>query len=549
VTLRALAWSALGAGLAYLLFRVIDVASTFEFMLGRNWVDPALNATVVEVIQFRVEQAIRLSFPFLLLGVELAVVLDHALFVAVYRKRAAVRSDDSAETVTPYVTILIPAFDEPLDVLAATLRAAAAIDYPRERFAVLLLDDLGDPQRNTLIAELASASGGCNLQIHSRVTGGGSRRAFKAGNLNFGVASSPPATEHFLLLDADQVCLPSILRDLVPYTHAERFGFVQAPQTYRSALAADAAPLLIDAWDRPCREFHLVTQAYRAHHGATMLTGTNALISAAALRSIGGFDEHTVTEDIATGAELQARNFASAFHPAPVAHGLVPAALHDILRQRLRWAQGSFQLLLRAPRLAPRLGVARTLSYASGIAHFLVPSLTLAIALLPPAVLFFHINAALYYSSRAVLMLLVFAVLRHAAREAAYRKHVVERAASAYMSLVLAPVYLWGLCSVVVAAMAKRDLRFVTTPKGAPSTRAVRDRVFVVIFLVIAVLNASAVLAMSSRLLDAGYPLNSALFDYAGIFVLAAYFVVCGLSVLVFPTQTSVTGPPRAARP
>jgi hypothetical protein len=98
-------------------------------------------------------------------------------------------------------------------------------------------------------------------------------------------------------------------------------------------------------------------------------------------------------------------------------------------------------------------------------------------------------------------------------------------------------VYLWGLFSVIASALLGRELRFVTTPKGPPSTRSTRDRVFVAIPLVIAALNATAVLVMSARLIDSEYPLRNALFDYAGIFVLATYFVACGLSVVVFPTQ------------
>jgi hypothetical protein len=61
--------------------------------------------------------------------------------------------------------------------------------------------------------------------------------------------------------------------------------------------------------------------------------------------------------------------------------------------------------------------------------------------------------------------------------------------------------------------------------------------VFLTIPLVMAGLNTSAVLAMGARLIDTGYPLRSALFDYAGIFVLATYFAVCGASVLMFPTD------------
>ncbi len=62
----------------------------------------------------------------------------------------------------------------------------------------------------------------------------------------------------------------------------------------------------------------------------------------------------SVTEDMATAMRLHALGWKSAFHPEILAHGLAPEDLQSALSQRLRWAQGTFQVLLRENPLTKR---------------------------------------------------------------------------------------------------------------------------------------------------------------------------------------------------
>ena len=55
----------------------------------------------------------------------------------------------------------------------------------------------------------------------------------------------------------------------------------------------------------------------------------------------------SVTEDMATAMRLHALGWKSVFHPEVLAHGLAPEDLRSALNQRLRWAQGTLQVLLR----------------------------------------------------------------------------------------------------------------------------------------------------------------------------------------------------------
>ena len=55
----------------------------------------------------------------------------------------------------------------------------------------------------------------------------------------------------------------------------------------------------------------------------------------------------SVTEDMATAMRLHGLGWRSVYHHEILAHGLAPEDLRTMLTQRLRWAQGTMQVLLR----------------------------------------------------------------------------------------------------------------------------------------------------------------------------------------------------------
>ena len=55
----------------------------------------------------------------------------------------------------------------------------------------------------------------------------------------------------------------------------------------------------------------------------------------------------SVTEDMATAMRLHAFGWRSVFHHEILAEGLAPEDLGTMLHQRLRWAQGTLQVMLR----------------------------------------------------------------------------------------------------------------------------------------------------------------------------------------------------------
>lgn len=103
---------------------------------------------------------------------------------------------------------------------------------------------------------------------------------------------------------------------------------------------------------------------------------------------------NSVTEDMATCMRVHAAGWRTAYHHEVLAHGLAPLDMASMLTQRLRWAQGTIQVMLSEnPLLKKGLTVPQRLmywatmwSYFSGfaaIAYFTAPALYLAFAVMP----------------------------------------------------------------------------------------------------------------------------------------------------------------------
>jgi cellulose synthase (UDP-forming) len=72
----------------------------------------------------------------------------------------------------------------------------------------------------------------------------------------------------------------------------------------------------------------------------------------------------SVTEDMATAMRLHAMGWKSVYHHELLARGLAPEDLRTMLQQRLRWAQGTIQVMLRENPLAQKgLSIGQRLMY------------------------------------------------------------------------------------------------------------------------------------------------------------------------------------------
>jgi cellulose synthase (UDP-forming) len=197
----------------------------------------------------------------------------------------------------------------------------------------------------------------------------------------------------------------------------------------------------------------------------------------------------SVTEDMATAMRLHALGWKSVYHHEVLAVGLAPEDLRSALSQRLRWAQGTIQVMLREnPLIQPGLTLAQRAlyfgtmwSYLSGFAavvYLLAPVLYLLFGLMP--VRAFSVDFFSHLLPWLVVNQILFAFIGWG---------LATRRGQQY-SLALFPVWLKAVTTTVGNVYFGRELGFVVTPKTRQSAAALRliwPQVLVMALLVIAI--------------------------------------------------------------
>ena len=167
------------------------------------------------------------------------------------------------------VDVFIATYNEPIDLVMTTARAAKAITYPHRTW---VLDDGNRPE----MREAAEAEG-IGWLTRSADWAGMPRHA-KAGNLNNALLSTDG--EFMLILDADQVPLPEILDRTLGYFTDEKMALVQTPQWFVNVPEDDPlgsqAPL-----------FYGPIQQGKDGWNSAFFCGSNAVIRREALMQLG----------------------------------------------------------------------------------------------------------------------------------------------------------------------------------------------------------------------------------------------------------------------
>ena len=214
----------------------------------------------------------------------------------------------------------------------------------------------------------------------------------------------------------------------------------------------------------------------------------------------------SVTEDMATSMRLHGMGWKSAYHHETLAIGLAPEDLGTALKQRLRWAQGTMQVLLRENPLVQRgMSLAQRLmyfstmwSYLSGfaaIAYFAAPVIFLVFGVLPVSTTAFEFF--LRFLPFIIASQVLFAVTGRG----------ISTWRGQQYSLALFPVWIWACTTAVANVYFQRPLDFVVTEKtrqGGSNWKLIRLQIIVAAILAIA-----AVVGIVRLILGFGEPVGT----------------------------------------
>jgi cellulose synthase (UDP-forming) len=321
-----------------------------------------------------------LSIPLFLLEVHAALGLG--LFTFSLWDVDRLPASHPVDTPAGRVAVLIPTYNEGLEVLMPTVAAAMAMHVEHETW---VLDDGDRPA----VAQLAEELGARYL---TRPT----HEHAKAGNLNH--ALTIVDADYIAVLDADHVATPDFLTRTLGYFDDPGVALVQTPQEFYNVdsfeheaggvnQAASGAPA--DAGQRFHEQvlFYRILQPGKNRWGGAFWCGTGAVLRVAALRDVGGVATDTITEDIHTTIRLHRRGWRTVYHNEVLARGLAASDAATYQLQRHRWGTGAMQVLrTENPLVVTGLTVPQRLTYAATLLGWFDAWRSLGYLLLPAIV-------------------------------------------------------------------------------------------------------------------------------------------------------------------
>jgi cellulose synthase (UDP-forming) len=274
-------------------------------------------------------------------------------------RRAPVALPDSPEE-WPHIDVLIPTYNEPLDVVRYTALGALNMDWPADKLHVYILDD---GRRKEFEQFAFEADIGYKIRPDNKHA--------KAGNINTALKSMN--SPYVAIFDCDHVPTRSFLQMTMGWMLRDsKLAMLQTPHHFYSP----------DPFERNLGQFHIIPNEGELFYGivqdgndfwnATYFCGSCAVLRRAALDEIGGIAVETVTEDAHTSLRMQMNGWGTAYINIPQAAGLATERLSAHVGQRIRWARGMIQILRTDnPLFAPGLKFPQRLCYFNAMAHFL----------------------------------------------------------------------------------------------------------------------------------------------------------------------------------
>lgn len=244
------------------------------------------------------------------------------------------------------VSVHLPCYAEPPEVVQATMDRLAALDY--RNFEVLVCDN--NTKDEALWRPLEAYCARLNAKLgceRFRFFHVAPLAGAKAGALNFCLEKMAQDTDVVAVVDADYLARPGFLARLIPFFDDPAIGYVQTPHDYRGY---HESPYL-DACYWEYMPNNKVDMPGVSEYGGAFTIGTMCLLRAEGLRKAGGWAEWCLTEDSEISVRLRAVGYEGVYLSETFGRGLIPETFEDYKKQRFRWTAGPVQQLRRHWRL------------------------------------------------------------------------------------------------------------------------------------------------------------------------------------------------------
>jgi cellulose synthase/poly-beta-1,6-N-acetylglucosamine synthase-like glycosyltransferase len=278
-----------------------------------------------------------LLFPYFLVMIVLAVYGIHRYTMCWYYFKFRKRHNPDPPRhfdELPNITVQLPIFNEQF-VIDRLIEAVCAMDYPREKLEIQVLDDSTDETTEVAssIVERYAALGHPIVYIHRS-----NRHGFKAGALDAGLKVAKG--EFIAIFDADFVPPTDWLMRVIHHFAEPEIGMVQTRWTHLNrdySLLTQIEAILLDG--------HFVLE-----HGSRArarqffnFNGTAGMWRRQAITDAGGWQHDTLTEDTDLSYRSQMAGWKFKYLPEIECPAELPIEMTAFKTQQARWAKGLIQ--------------------------------------------------------------------------------------------------------------------------------------------------------------------------------------------------------------
>jgi exo-beta-1,3-glucanase (GH17 family)/cellulose synthase/poly-beta-1,6-N-acetylglucosamine synthase-like glycosyltransferase len=424
----------------------------------------------------------------------------------------------------PKVSIHIPAYFEPPEMLKQTLDALAQLDYPNFE-CVVIINNTPDPAFTQPIQDHCRELGERFKFINAEKVQG-----FKAGALRIAMERTAADAEIIGIIDADYVVTPDWLKDLVPAFDDPRVGLVQAPQEHRDGDRS----LMHYIMNGEYAGFFDIGMVQRNEYNGIIVHGTMCLIRRAAMDMAGGWSSDTICEDSDLGLEIMEHGWLTHYTNTRYGFGLLPDTYEAFKKQRHRWAYGGFQIIKKHwRRFMPgnsRLSQDQKREFGLGWLNWLgAESLGVVVAILNliwvPIVAFADIAIP---DKILTLPIIASFIVTLAHFLTLYRLRVKINVWQMLGAMIAAMSVQWTVCRAVAQGLITEHLAFNRTSKGGLTMMSVEFQAFWEAVIGVLLLIGAGVLVASNS-----FRQITEIYIFAGVLVLQSLPFLAAVAIAI----------------
>ncbi len=231
----------------------------------------------------------------------------------------------------PFVTIQLPVYNE-LYVVDRLIDAVAAIDYPKDKLEIQILDDSTDETSAIIASKVALLQ---QKHISIQHIQRKNRDGFKGGALKHGLALAKG--EFFAVFDADFLPSKDFLKRTIPFFSDQSIGMVQTKWGHinkNTSLLSNLQAIALDG------HFSIEQQGRNAAGYFINFNGTAGVWRKQTIIDAGNWQSDTLTEDLDLSYRAQMKGWKFTYLEDFITPAELPPFLSALKSQQFRWTKG-----------------------------------------------------------------------------------------------------------------------------------------------------------------------------------------------------------------